>query len=133
MNKEIGMLTQKLSNSVRHRWARVCCLSLGVLLAGGSVQATLGATEPAAEHPTPATKRGAEIFQKRCVACHNKQPGDESPFGPPNLFSAFRNTPPLSVHDAETIIRNGKGNMPPFGSILSPSEIRSVIAYLRKR
>ncbi len=127
------MLIHKLSNSVRRRWARVCCLMLGLLLAGSAVQATLGATEPASEHPTAATKRGAEIFQKRCVACHNKQPGDESPFGPPNLYSAFRNTPPLSVHDAETIIRNGKGTMPPFASILSPSDIRSVIAYLRKR
>jgi mono/diheme cytochrome c family protein len=133
MNKEIGMPIHKLSNSVRPRGARVFCLLVGFLLAGSSVQATLGATEPAAEHPNPATKRGAEIFQKRCVSCHNKQPGDESPFGPPNLYSAFRGTPPLSVHDAENIIRNGKGNMPPFGSILSPSDIRSVIAYLRKR
>jgi len=87
----------------------------------------------AAEPATPSTRRGEEVFQKRCVACHNKKPGDDVPFGPPNLYSAFHRTPPLSEREAETTIRDGKGNMPAFGAILSASEIRSVIAYLRKR
>ena len=127
------MLTHRLSNAVCLRRTRVSCLSVGLLLVSGSVQATLGSMRAAAERPTASIKQGAEVFKKRCVVCHNKQPGDDAPYGPPNLYSAFRGTSPLSTHDAEAMIRNGKGNMPAFGAILSPSEIRSVIAYLRKR
>lgn len=127
------MRLNDLSNPARPRAARACCIFIGFLLIGCSMQAAFGSTPAAAETPNSSTKHGAEIFQKRCVVCHNKQPGNDAPFGPPNLYTAFRGTPPLSVHEAETTIRNGKGNMPAFGSILSPSEIRSVIAYLRKR
>ena len=122
------MQSKSLLNFVRPR-ARAYCLLMGLWGVFVSMQATLAA----AETPNASTKHGEEIFQKRCVVCHNKQPGDNAPFGPPNLYTAFRGNPPLSVHQAETTIRNGKGNMPAFGKILTPSEIRSVITYLRKR
>ena len=82
---------------------------------------------------TDTVKQGGEIFNKRCIVCHNKQPGDNTPFGPPNLYTAFHGTPPLTAQQAETIVVHGRGQMPPFGAILSRTEIRSVIAYLRKR
>lgn len=76
-------------------------------------------------------KHGDEIFHQRCVVCHNKQPGDNTPFGPPNLYTAFRGHSALTTAQAETIVMNGRGQMPPFKAVLSKTEIRSVIAYLR--
>jgi mono/diheme cytochrome c family protein len=76
-------------------------------------------------------KHGDQIFHQRCSTCHNKQPGDSSPFGPPNLYDIFRHSSSLSVKQAETIITQGKGAMPAFGTMLSRSDIRSVIGYLR--
>lgn len=76
------------------------------------------------------SKKGDQIFHTRCVVCHNKQPGDTSPFGPPNLYQAFKSksiTPP----QAEVIITHGKGQMPAFGTILSKGDVQSVIAYLK--
>ncbi len=73
------------------------------------------------------------VFQKRCIACHNKQPGDDAPFGPPNLYTVFHRDPPLTTEEAETTIRDGKGNMPAFGNSLTATDIKSVITYLRTR
>ncbi len=76
-------------------------------------------------------KQGGEIFQKRCFVCHNKKPNDTTPFGPPNLYAAFHGRPPFSAAKAETIITNGHGQMPAFKTVLTRSEIKSVIAFLR--
>jgi len=79
----------------------------------------------------PSVKQGDQIFHQRCVVCHNKQPGDNTPFGPPNLYTVFHGHPAVTTAQAVTIVTNGKGQMPSFKGILTPSEIRSVIAYLR--
>jgi mono/diheme cytochrome c family protein len=77
-------------------------------------------------------KQGDEIFHKRCVVCHNKKPGDNTPFGPPNLYTVFRSHPTtITPAQAETIVMNGRGQMPSFKAVLTRTEIRSVIAYLR--
>jgi mono/diheme cytochrome c family protein len=87
------------------------------------------AVEPDA--PGATVKQGDEIFHKRCVVCHNKQPGDNTPFGPPNLYTAFQDHSALTTVQAENIVMNGRGQMPSFKTVLSKTEIRSVIAYLR--
>jgi mono/diheme cytochrome c family protein len=84
----------------------------------------------AATTPTQ-IKHGSEIFQTRCIVCHNKKPGDNSPFGPPNLYAAFKGKTAITTTQAETIITNGKSPMPSFGSVLSKDEIASVVAYLK--
>ena len=127
------MRLNDISNLLRRSGAGIACHVAGFLLAGCLIQGLTGSAEAAAASTSRSAKQGAEIFQKRCVACHNKQPGDDAPFGPPNLHTVFHRTPPLSEHEAETTIHDGKGNMPAFGSILTQAEIRSVIAYLRKR
>jgi mono/diheme cytochrome c family protein len=76
-------------------------------------------------------EKGAKIFQQHCVTCHNKQPSDDSPFGPPNLYRVFRGPAPLSSAEAKTIIENGKNGMPSFGKTLDKSKIASVIEYLQ--
>jgi mono/diheme cytochrome c family protein len=90
---------------------------------------TASAVDPGAA--APSAKQGDQIFHQRCIVCHNKQPDDHTPFGPPNLYAVFRGHPPLTMAQAETTIMNGRGQMPPFKAILTRTEIRSVIAYLR--
>jgi mono/diheme cytochrome c family protein len=96
--------------------------------------ATESQTASAASNETSsvAAKHGDEIFHQRCVTCHNQAPNDALPFGPPNLYTVFRQRT-ISPQQAETIILQGKGNMPSFRNILSKSDIRSVIAYLKAR
>ncbi|HEY4047463.1 MAG TPA: cytochrome c [Acidobacteriaceae bacterium] len=74
-------------------------------------------------------KAGSVVYQKNCVACHNKQPGDTSPFGPPNLHGIFKTG--VTPAQAQKIIRDGKGAMPAWGNTLSSSDIQDVIAYLK--
>ena len=115
-----------------HRVA-VCLFAQAPLIVSWVIQAPPETARAAGQPPAVAARQGAEIFQKRCVACHNKQPDDDTPFGPPNLYTAFHGHPSLTVREAETIIRQGKGNMPGFEGMLSATEIRNVIAYLRTR
>ncbi len=64
-------------------------------------------------------KHGAAVFQQNCVSCHNKQPGDSAPFGPPNLHGIFSSkplvTPPITPRK-HRIIEKGKAPMPAFGA-----------------
>jgi mono/diheme cytochrome c family protein len=80
-------------------------------------------------------KRGAAIFQQNCVSCHNKQPNDSTPFGPPNLHGIFSSkpmvTPPVTLAQATEVIKNGKAPMPAFGSILTEAQISDLLAYLK--
>lgn len=75
-------------------------------------------------------RRGGAVFRERCVGCHNKAPGDTSPFGPPNLYGIFRRKV-LNPSQVVTIIRRGNGNMPPFQGVLDQRHIDDLIAYLR--
>jgi mono/diheme cytochrome c family protein len=121
---------------------RSFCHLVPVFLLGMPILLAAGAQDPPAmpgNVPAPnvapivPAQQGDAIFHKRCIACHNKQRGDDSPFGPPNLYTAFHGKTPLTARLAENIIANGKGQMPAFGAVLSRAEIRGVIAYLRAR
>ena len=101
-----------------------------VLLFPANISASSGETEQSA---SPQVKAGEAIFKKRCLVCHNKQPGDTAPFGPPNLYVAFKGPSALSTKAAANIIAHGKATMPAWGGILSKSDINNVIAYLRAR
>ena len=115
---------------VRRSFFPVIELGLAALLFGLSCSSAL-AVEPVPK--TAAAKRGSAIFHKRCIVCHNKQPDDTSPFGPPNLYAVFRGKPKITTAQAETIIMNGKGQMPSFKAVLTKDEIRSILAYLRSK
>jgi mono/diheme cytochrome c family protein len=78
-------------------------------------------------------KQGQAVFRQRCASCHNKQPGDTSPFGPPNLNGIFRGPSHLTTKQAVDIIEKGKSPMPAFGDVLTRSDVDDVIAYLRTR
>ena len=114
-----------------------CLRQLSALILPGLMMFAVAnslAASPGTETAAPdAVKQGSEVFNKRCIVCHNKKPGDNTPFGPPNLYTAFHAKPGLTAQQAEAIVMHGRGQMPAFGTILSRTEIKSVIAYLRKR
>jgi mono/diheme cytochrome c family protein len=79
---------------------------------------------------SPRAKKGDALFRQNCALCHNKQPGDTTPFGPPNLHGVLRNKT-ITPAQAVSIIKAGKGQMPPFESRLTESEIQDLLAYLK--
>ena len=102
--------------------------ALAVFL-GASYFMLAGGLAFAGSHPDVTVRRGKALFQKNCAGCHNKQPGDTSPFGAPNLHGIFQHKV-LTPVQARSIIRHGKGSMPPFSS-LSDSQIDQLLAYLK--
>jgi len=68
---------------------------------------------------------GAAVFKKNCFGCHGSTATQA--FAAP--LSGYLN----SHGEAETrrIIREGKGNMPPFGRRLSRRELDDLMAYLK--
>jgi mono/diheme cytochrome c family protein len=105
---------------------------MAAILAGASILGFAAASGHAADEPavkSPAAKRGDALFHQRCAVCHNKQPDDNTPFGPPNLYQVFRHKV-LTVAQATEVIHKGKGPMPAFGDSITNSQIRDVVAYL---
>ncbi len=107
------------------------------LVTAGAIIATnlIGFADTANPPVNAKAKRGAAVFQQNCVSCHNKQPGDTTPFGPPNLHGIFSSkplvTPPVTPAQATDVIKKGKAPMPAFGSILTDAQISDLIAYLK--
>jgi mono/diheme cytochrome c family protein len=102
-------------------------LVTGLVIAG--VGRTAVAQKPAA---TGKAKQGETIFKAQCIGCHNKQPGDTAPFGPPNLHGIIGSTAPqITPQVAAATIKTGKGIMPPFEGKLTAQDISSVVAYLK--
>jgi mono/diheme cytochrome c family protein len=110
--------------------------SVSTLVAAGAIMATnlIGFADTAPPLNAKA-KRGSAVFQQNCVSCHNKQPGDSTPFGPPNLHGIFSSkplvTPPITPAQATDVIKKGKAPMPAFGGILTDAQISDLIAYLK--
>jgi mono/diheme cytochrome c family protein len=105
---------------------------LGILVAAGAL---IGLADTAKPVMNAKAKRGAAIFQQNCVSCHNKQPDDTTPFGPPNLHGIFSSkpmvNPPITPAQATETIKKGLPPMPAFGSILTEAQISDLIAYLK--
>lgn len=113
------------------RFSPAAAIVIPALLLGiGNTQASSAPIPAGNSHQV---KRGEAIFQQRCIGCHNKQPDDTTPFGPPNLHTSFHRPAPLTKKEAVDIIANGKGTMPGWGKVLSKDDIDDVIAYLKTR
>jgi cytochrome c oxidase cbb3-type subunit 3 len=73
-------------------------------------------------------EKGAQVYQGKCLACH----GDKGQGGiGPNLTDDYW------IHGAKpsqlvTVITNGVGDkgMPPWGPLLKPEEIHSLVAFI---
>jgi mono/diheme cytochrome c family protein len=105
---------------------------LSVLTGAGVIAlvSTAGLSSASAAAGDAGAKRGDAVFHAHCITCHNKQVGDTSPFGPPNLHGVFKQGV-VTPAQAQTIITQGKGAMPSFAKTLTPAEIHDVIAYLK--
>lgn len=112
-----------------HSFIAAIFLALSLANFSQDVDKPKEASRNAAGHSGTVT--GAQIFRARCISCHNKQPVDDSPFGPPNLFSEFKRKA-ITHSQAEMVIVKGKGAMPGFGNVLSKGDIQSLIEYLNK-
>jgi mono/diheme cytochrome c family protein len=113
-------------------------LGLGILVTAGAIVGTsLIGFADAAKSPVMSAKakRGAAVFQQNCVSCHNKQPDDATPFGPPNLHGIFgpnsKVHPAITPAQAEDFIKKGAAPMPAFAGILTEAQITDLIAYLK--
>lgn len=84
--------------------------------------------------PKPPVERGAGVFQRACASCHGLGREQKVALGfkvaPPDLA-----TPALQqrLSDAafKQVIREGKGQMPPFGQMLADEEVNDLLVYLR--
>jgi len=95
----------------------------GTTAAGGGAVTTAGgggATTAAASTPD-----GKALSEDNCATCHGKTGGGG--FGPSLKGIQDR----FSEEDEASIIRNGQGSMPGFGSDLSAEEIAAIVAYTR--
>ena len=110
----------------------VCILAAGCAMVVSNVVGFADAAKPVMNAKA---KRGSAIFQQNCVSCHNKQPDDTTPFGPPNLHGIFSSkpkvSPPITPAQATETIKKGIAPMPAFGSILTNAQIDDLIAYLK--
>ena len=81
-----------------------------------------------ANEPGGAQGPGARVFSKNCATCHG---ADGSGGIGPQLSggAVVRRFPNPS--DQIAFVTNGQGAMPAFGGMLSPAEIRQVVAYTR--
>jgi mono/diheme cytochrome c family protein len=121
----MAMEAWQRSTNRRERFFVLALFGIAVL----TLASTIGFADAGKSSGRGNAKAGEEIFHKNCVTCHNKQPGDTTPFGPPNLHGVFKTG--LTTAQAQKIIRDGKGAMPGWGNTLSNSDIQNVIAYLK--
>ena len=79
------------------------------------------------------------IFRTNCARCHGADGRGDTPLGQtyqaPN-FTSDRwwrtNSKTTGVRSLVSIVSNGKGGMPAFGKKLKPSEIKSLVNYVRR-
>ena len=123
--------TRKMASGRGFLWAVCTLVTAGAIISANVVGFADTATPPM----NAKAKRGAAVFQQNCVSCHNKQPGDTTPFGPPNLHGIFSSkpqvTPPVTPAQATDVIKKGKAPMPAFAGILTEAQISDLIAYLK--
>ena len=76
-----------------------------------------------------AIAEGQELFKKfNCHACHGMAGGGGMG---PNLTDETWQTGDGSDADLQTQIKEGKGNMPPFKSLLTDDQVWKLIAFVR--
>ena len=81
-------------------------------------------------------KAGKKVYDMNCAMCHGaKGAGDgaaAAALNPkPRKFTDGKFAYGDKDADLTKIIKNGKGGMPPWGSVLKPADIDNVIAYIR--
>jgi cytochrome c553 len=76
------------------------------------------------ENKTMNLDNAKAIYTSQCARCH----GEDGKAGVGGAKDLSVST--LSLQEKENIIINGKGIMPPFGNLLTESEVKAVAAYI---
>lgn len=86
--------------------------------------------------PWEQAEMGASVYDSLCVSCHGIYGGGDGlqaaalPAPPRDLGApSYQNQ--VSDEELRQIIANGKGAMPGAGDVLTPDEIRAVVAFVR--
>lgn len=93
-------------------------------------------TPPAPTGGTPVVASGAEIYAQRCALCHGAEGKGDGPASA-GLNPKPRNHTDGSYMNAQTdeqlltVIREGKGAMPAWKSVMSEEEIHAVLKHVR--
>ncbi len=99
-----------------------------VFSAGPFAQVKMGPTDSAM------TARGLIVYKDRCAICHfNESQAKKIGPGLAGIYKRGKFTDGGKVDDAamEKWILNGGKNMPPFKSVLNPTQVRDLIVYLK--
>lgn len=88
---------------------------------------------------TMEVKRGLNLYTSNCMSCHQKEGvGEAIPWGirnPEYLAAMPLNESSHAWHHGDEqliqMIQKGNQRMPPFEKILSTSELRDVVAYIK--
>jgi mono/diheme cytochrome c family protein len=94
------------------------------------------AETPSATATTASVEVGQRVYTERCVLCHGTS-GKGDGVGAAGLDPKPRDHTDGSYMNAQTdeallsVIRNGKGNMPAWGNVLSEVETQSALMYVR--
>lgn len=111
-----------LPPDTRRTGSWLCALALGLGVAG------------CAREPKPPLERGAGVFQRSCASCHGVGREQKVALGfkvaPPDLAEPALQAR-LGDADFRKVIREGKGQMPPFGKMLADEEVSDLLVYLR--
>jgi mono/diheme cytochrome c family protein len=103
---------------------------------GGSNAPVSGTTTPPTGGTPAGGDLGAKVYAERCVLCHGPE-GKGDGAGAAGLDPKPRNHTDGAYMNAQSdealinVIKNGKGNMPAWGSILSDEEINAVLKHVR--
>lgn len=105
---------------------------------GGETEGEMGGGEDmgGGDGMTASARAGEAIYKAKCVLCHGPQGKGDGP-GAAALDPKPRNHTDGSYMNARTneelltVIRDGKGQMTPWGNILSDEEMHQVLAYVR--
>jgi mono/diheme cytochrome c family protein len=83
--------------------------------------------QSAKKPPKPTKKQialGADIYARNCSPCHGAHMDD------PNGAFDLRTFPPDQHDRFVNSVTNGKNSMPPWGSLLKPSDIEALWSYV---
>jgi len=105
----------------RIRWAMVAFLGIFPFCASAQPQGS--ADKPLSD----SQKSGQRVYQQRCAICHAPARPGFVMYGP----ALYKDLVIGSEDPIKEIIRSGSGKMPGFKLGLQPSEIDSIVEYLK--
>lgn len=92
----------------------------------------LGACRPSAPAGPPEPVDAARLYQRQCAVCHGATGQGDGPSAGINRPSNLTQIEPTTLdEEIATVIREGRGLMPPWGH-LRDDEIDALVRYVRR-